>query len=521
MRNLNRRSFMKHTTAIPLGLSAAMPLLGQLPVSVSATAADTPKAPLNILLLLTDDQSAHLECLGTQGIHTPCTTALAEEGVLFVNAFATAASCAPARSGLLTGMAPHSNGHWRNTNAPRINSPDVDFTRQGRFARIEQVGVHEDIPTLVEILNARGYETAITEKLHLSPPWKYPFRQRFRAGLEVDDNERAAARFFRGCGDKPFFLMANILHPHRPFRRHIVKTDYSPVDPNRIDVPANLPDTPDIRRDLADYFETVQSADACAAAILKALKASGKYDNTLIIFTSDQGYCYHRAKATAYDLGIRVPLIMAGPTVRKNHFSRQLVSHIDLMPTILDMLSLSIPGTVEGKSLRPLLSDGQNAPWRDIVFAEHNSHGPSPHEYYPIRSAFDGRFHYLRNLLYDQKRWTGDMESLLKNDTFPNELLFAGPTDAFQRRSWDNRSFEATIRAKEQFPDQYALLQKTFARPHEELYDLHTDPFEMRNLADDERFKKQLLVLRQAVTQWMKDTNDPGIELNRTPRRTS
>lgn len=474
----------------------------------------------NVLLIVTDDQSVHLECYGTRGISTPATSRLAREGVLFRSAYATCASCSPARSSILTGMYPHSNGHWRNTHGPSVSAPEEDFGPQSRYRDIEKVGVHEDIPTLVEILNRAGFVTGVTQKFHLSPPWKFPFTHRYLANNHPDSHGSVMEAFLEASADKPFFLMANIGNTHRPFSKHVVKIAAPRVDPNQIEVPANLPDTPMLRKDMAQYLDTVQCADACTGAILDALRASGRFDRTLIIFTSDQGYCFHRAKATAYDLGVHVPLIIAGPGLSRGLASNQLVSHVDLVSTILDLLGLSVPDMVQGKSLRALLEGRNTAQWRSVVFSEHNSHGPNPNEYYPIRGAFDGRFHYLRNL-YPERRWAGDPDNLLASGFNTDDIGFAGPADAFPGGPWDNHSYEATVLAKDIFPIQYDLLSLTFQRPDEELYDLHSDPYEIRNVVEDPRHHKYLERLRVTLNDWMQETEDPGKNLRNVPRRSN
>lgn len=474
----------------------------------------------NVLLIVTDDQGAQLECYGTPGISTPATSRLAREGILFRNAYSTCASCSPARSSILTGMYPHSNGHWRNTHAPGLSAPDKDFGTQSRYRDIEKVGVHDEIPTIIEILNNAGFVTGITQKFHLSPPWKFPFAHRYPVGNHPDSHGFAIKAFLKASADKPFFLMANIGNTHRPFSKHIVKIAAKRVDPNEIEIPANLPDTLMLRKDMAEYLDTVQCADACIGAILDALKASGRFDNTLIVFTSDQGYCFHRAKATAYDLGVHVPLIVAGPGLSRGLSSNKLVSHVDLVPTILDLLNLSIPDTVQGESLKILLEGRTTPQWRTVIFSEHNSHGPNPNEYYPIRGAFDGRFHYLRNLLPERRR-TGDQDSLLESGFNTKDIGFAGPADAFPGGPWENRSYEATVLAKDIFPIQYDLLLKTFRRPGEELYDHHHDPFEIQNLADDRRYRIHLELLRIALNDWMQETNDPGKNLRNVPCRSN
>ena len=459
----------------------------------------------NVLLIVTDDQSAQLECYGTRGISSPATSRLPWEGVMFRNAYSTCAFCSPARSSILTGMYPHSNGHWRNTHAPVLSAPDKDFRPQSRYRDIEKVGVHEDIPTLIEILNRAGFITGITQKFHLSPPWKFPFTHRYPVGNHPDAHGSATNAFLEASADRPFFLMANIGNTHRPFSKHIVKIAAPRVNPSQIEVPANVPDTFMLREDMAEYLDTVQCADACTGAILDALKASGRYDHTLIVFTSDQGYCYHRAKATAYDLGVHVPLVIAGPGLNQGLASDKLVSHVDLVPTILDLLDLPVHNMVQGKSLRALL-EGRNAShWRTVIFPEHNSHGPNPNEYYPIRGVFDGRFHYLRNLL-PKRRWTGDPDSLLVSGFNTNDIGFAGPADAFPGGSWDNHSYEVTVLAKEIFSMICYLLP--FNGPERSCTTIITIPLKSRILS---RIPAITYIWIDCALRWMTGCGKPTI----------
>jgi len=328
-----------------------MCLIGQ--ISLAALSVQAKKQP-NFVLLLTDDQSYHLGMLGVQGLETPNIDALAKRGVFFTKAYSASASCAPCRGSILTGMYPSANGHWRNTIGPVLADPDQQFGRNS--SKADKVGVHEDIPTLVELLNAAGYFTGITEKWHLSPPWKFPFAFRDPANLTPQGSAKAVARFIDSANGKPFFLQANIDNTHRPFRHHIEQNPGLPkVDPVGVEVPPNWPDTPKTRQDYAEYLTTVQHADAVVGAILKVLADRGELENTIFIYTSDQGFCYPRAKASAYDWGLHVPFAFAGPGVERGVVSSALVGHVDIMPTVLDYAGLPIPGTVQGKSLRRVL----------------------------------------------------------------------------------------------------------------------------------------------------------------------
>ncbi len=449
----------------------------------------------NVVIIFADDQGAHLSALGTPGIETPNVDALAARGIFFTKAYSVSASCSPSRSSLLTGMVPHSHGHWRNTVTPTLDEPEVEFTRAGRT--IDTVGIHEDITTLNEVLGEAGFFRAITQKLHLSPPWKYPFDARDPVGTKPAEFRRVIGRFIEEAGERPFFIQANIAATHRPFPDHLRDFDGDLPALAEIPVPSYLPDTPLMRKDLREYFGTVELADRCAGAILEALDDAGVRGETLVIYTSDQGEGYHRAKASAYEGGVHVPLVISGPGVREGVVTNQLVSGIDLMPTILAFLKLPIPATVQGISLRPYLT-GAGGEWdeRDYVFAEHNSHGPNPAEIYPSRAVTDGRFYYIENLMP------------AKTYELPADLRQSGPP-------WFNGSYDAAVAARESDPEQYEKLRELLdGRAPEELYDLESDPGQLANLADDPASTQKLKELRGAVAEWRRETGD----IERDPR---
>ncbi|MCC4211518.1 sulfatase family protein [Leeuwenhoekiella parthenopeia] len=447
-----------------------------------------PSKPLNIVLILTDDQSAHLSVLGTPGIKTPHVDALAKKSVLFTNAFAVVPSCSPSRSSIMTGMYPHANGHWRNTITPSLADPDVEFTKAG--THIDEVGIHEYLKTLPEILQENGYYTAITQKFHMSPPWKFPYNGRSDVHNDPEAYKSEIQNFITAAGGQPFFIQANIAAPHRPFGSHMKRFPGFLPDKNAIAVPGFLADTPLMREDLQQYYGSVQLADACAGAILETLKNNNLDQNTLVIYTSDQGMAYHRAKASAYYAGLHVPLIVSGPGVIQNKQTDALVSLIDLMPTLLDFAELPIPNQVQGKSLWGILAGKQNEiEDREYVFGEHNSHGPPRDEHYPSRAAFDGRYYYILNLMPAK--------------------AYVLPADLRQQQGWGNLSYTATLQAKETHPQAYKLLQTLESgRPAEELYDMQNDPFQLENLADSQAHTAILKRFREKMATWRKETGD-------------
>ncbi|WP_418263636.1 sulfatase [Flavobacterium faecale] len=443
---------------------------------------------LNVVLILLDDQGYDTSVDGTKGINTPVFDAFSKSGMRFTNSYASVPSCSPSRSSINTGMFPHANGHWRNTITPKLSDPDVFFGTESKT--VDAVGVHEYIKTLPEILKENGFFTAITQKFHMSPPWKFPYSDRNPVHNNPKEYKKVIAEFIDKSGDQPFFFQANISPPHRNFDANMNEFPEFMADPNAITVPDYLPDTPLMRKDLSKYFGCIQLADACAGAIIETLKAKGVYENTLIIFTSDQGQPYHRAKASAYSEGLHVPFAVVGPNVSKANVSEALISHVDIMPTILDFLHLPIPETVQGKSLLPVFSGKEKSVnGRKYVFGEHNSHGPNPKEHYPSRIIFDGQFYFIKNLM-------------------PNKDYLL-PADLSDVKGWNNRSYEATVNAQFTHPKQYNLLRLLESgRPAEELYDMKNDPYQLVNLAENEKYKAKKEELLKALILWRNETGD-------------
>lgn len=456
----------------------------------SCTAPDSKDEVQNVVLILIDDMGCDLSVMGAKGVQTPVADRLSTEGVLFTQAFSTCASCAPTRASILTGMYPHSNGHWRNTITPRLSEPESEFGRSS--ATLDKVRIPESLQTLPEVLSQSGFFTGITQKFHLSPPWKYPFEGRNPVQNDPEQFKQVITEFITQSGDRPFFIQANIAAPHRPFPAHVKRYKGIPPHPDSIAVPSYLPDNSVMREDLRDYFISVQLADQCTGAVLEAIEASGQAEQTLIIYASDQGPAYHRAKASPYYAGTHVPLIISGPGVQKSTRSDELVSFIDLMPTILRFLRLPDLPQAQGQSLWPILSGrDMTLEGRDYAFMEHNSHGNNPREFYPSRVVTDGRYYLIRNLIPERPH------------LLPADLAENG-------KPWYNRSYAATLVAQSSHPLQYQLLMDMLngKRPEWELYDLETDPAQLNNLAKEATYKTIRTQLEKELEKWRRETGD-------------
>lgn len=453
-----------------------------------------PPAVRNVLVILMDDQGADLSLLGTKGLQTPNLDRLAAQGVYFSNSFAATSSCAPSRASILTGMWPHSNLHWRNTKTPSLRDANIEFTRESSM--LDDVRIPESIPTIIEILRKNGFYTAITHKFHLSPPWKYPFERRDPVQNDPEQFHMVISEMIQEADNRPFFILANIEPPHRSFRyRQNFRSLFAngrllSPDINEIEVPDYMPDIPKVREDIQEYYASIQVSDACAGAIIQALEESGRLDETLIIYTSDNGMPMYRAKASAYPAGTHMPLTFAGPGIESGRLCEHVVSLTDLMPTIMDALHLSIPPSVQGESLWSWLTGKGKLPSRDYVFMEYNSHGPDLREAFPQRAATDGRWYYILNL------------DPAKPQKMPDDLIGAG--------SWRNNAYPAILDAKTQFPQKVKLLEDMLQgfRPGEELYDLQNDQWAINNLANIPEYNQVLETLRNEVRNWRFQTND-------------
>lgn len=442
----------------------------------------------NVLLILADDMSPHLSMLGTPGIETPNIDALAKAGIYFEHAFSASASCSPSRTAILTGMWPHSNGNWRNVHSPALNAPDADFTPQAKIR--DKVGIGSSVATLPEILKKNGYYTSITQKLHLSPAWRYPYDGRHPVQSTPGRFKTVIKKFIDDSGERPFFIQANVAAPHRPYRSHLAKNRGQKLpDAATIEIPPFLPDVPGVRRDMQEYFACVEIADACVGSILKALEEKGVLGETLIVFTSDQGMPIHHAKASGYPGGTRIPMSITGPDIQGKRLSKMPVSQIDLAPTILDFIGIEIPDTMQGISLLPITRDEETSLKRKYVFAEHNSHGPDQKEHYPQRVVTDGTWYYVRNL----------------NPKKPQRL----PDDLRGVAVWGNHAYADIIAAKDENPFQaWFLTRFSQPRPAEHLYQIDIDPWGVNDLASHPATLAKLLELRVAMDQWRTTTND-------------
>jgi arylsulfatase A-like enzyme len=450
-------------------------------VSPFAQAAEPASRP-NILLLIADDM-AWDDCgaYGHKTVRTPNIDKLASEGMRFDRAFLTASSCSPSRSSMITGRYPHSTG------AQQLHWP-----------------LPPDQITFVELLKKAGYWTAAAGKWHLGEAVKDRFDlvieanpAGFRLGHApgqpappTDASGKSGAGQWvstlqtRPKG-KPFFLWLAAFDPHRDYDEGIIPNPHRPED---VVVPPYLPDVPETRKDLALYYDEITRLDHYVGEVLAELDRQGERDNTLVLFISDNGRPFPRAKTTLYDSGIKAPWIVRWPKhIKPGSVSNSLVSSVDIAPTFLEVASLKAGPSFQGKSIVPTL-ENPKAVIRETVFAEHHWHDFDDHG----RSARSDRYKYIRNYYPD--------------------VPGTPPADAVR---------SLTFQAMRRLRDAGKLSSPQLAcflnpRPEEELYDTEVDPHELRNLASDPRHGAVLNQLRKALAEWQRTTDDHLPE-SRTP----
>lgn len=425
----------------------------------------------NILLMVAEDHGLQLSCYGDKHISTPNLDALAKTGVRFVNAYVAQAGCSPSRASILTGQYPHKHGQ-------------IGLATHGlRMYR-------DDTPNLTTYLKYAGYRTGIIGKIHVNPESAFSFD--FKAFPKSNFNKRSVREFARTAGkffrasDDPFLMWISFPDAHRPFHDRQEGIPARTMSPDDVEtLPMVGVSTEQTLQTTANYYNCMQRLDVGVGMVLKELANSGKKDNTIIIYLSDHGPDFPRAKKTIREGGCRVPMIMSWKGhLPKGRVESRLVSSLDILPTILEVASITKPHrNMDGKNLTPLFK-GENTSWREYLFTEFTLHWPET--YYPERAVRDERYKLVHNLLSDRKNPVYDIYLVEQRpETFTPEEL-------------------------KDLPKHIRQAYNIFRRPPEyELYDLKNDPWEFNNLAEDPSYNEHLTRLKKQLAKWQKDTDDP------------
>ena len=423
----------------------------------------------NILFVIADDWSyGHAGIYGDRVVKTPNIDAVGREGAVFMNAFAASPSCTPSRAAILTGKFPHE----LEAGANLWGYLPVKYDNYSRI--LERAGYHVGV-------TGKGWGPGKFEAGgYAQNPAGKPYKS---FALFLEDKP----------ADKPFSFWFGSQNPHRPYERG--SGEASGMDPGKVSVPGWLPDTPEIRRDILDYYYEIEQFDSQLGEIITLLRQKEQYENTLIIITGDNGMPFPRAKANLYDSGTKVPLIISMGTVVGPMEINEFVSLTDIAPTILELAVKSVPETMSGASLWDLLRKEKRQE-RRMVFTERERHANvrDAELGYPSRAIRTDDFLYIRN--YEPDRWpAGDPE--LYHSVGPFGDVDASPSKEY-------------VMNKRSQTDIAPFFQMAFAkRPTEELYDLRSDPDQKKNIVGDRKFGHDLRQLRTQLNQWQMATKDP------------
>ncbi len=378
----------------------------------------------NVLIVHCHDLGRFLGAYGPNGVHSPRLDALAAEGILFSRAHATAPLCSPALGSLYTGRYPHNHGL-------------INLVQRGWEYR-------RGVRTLPRIMSDAGWYPALFGMQHETTfPSRLGF---FEFDVTNGHGEYVVAQAadwvrHRAAASEPFLLTAGLFEAHRPYPRH----RYTPAALSDVVVPSYLPDTEDVRRDLADFYGAIAHADAAVGQLLDVLAETGLDNNTWVVFMTDHGPAFPRAMSTLYDAGTGTALIVrpprsAGLTPRVYD---ELFSGVDLVPTLLDLLGITCRADVDGVSHADNLRSATHevATVRDHVFSARTCHD----SFDRIRAVRTKEYSYIENY-----------------DKLPSTKVLWG--------------------AENGSPVTVTVPDLDSARPDRELYDLLDDPGETRNL---------------------------------------
>lgn len=463
---------------------------------------DSFKRP-NILFAISDDQSyPHAGVYGYDAVATPNFDRIANEGVLFNNAFSAAPGCSPSRASILTGR---------------------------HIWQLENAGTHaSEFPAkyicYTDILEDAGYHVGYTAKGWGPGNWEVSGRTRNPAGIEyselIDENVPQyirktdyAANFEVFLNDRqpdqPFCFWYGASEPHRRYQTGIgVERG---VDLNKIRVPSFLPDVENVRSDMADYLYEIQHFDMHLGKMVKKLEEIGELENTLIVVTSDNGMPFPRAKANNYEYGFHMPLaIRWGNKTKGGRIVDDLISLTDLAPTFLEAAGVSHPSVQRGefpmigKSIINILKNDQSGlvdMSRTAIYSGRERHSSSRWNNltYPIRAIRTQEYLYIKN--FKPERWPagapekyGDDDQLEPGyhdiDDFTESYIYLNREDETIRKYFD-----------------LAVAK----RPTEELFNIKNDPGCLLNLAENENYREVLIDLRNQLEKRLIETQDPRV----------
>ncbi|ADV82409.1 sulfatase [Terriglobus saanensis SP1PR4] len=462
---MRRRDFLKRSAAALVASSVS-------DVALLSSA----RKPSNLLFITVDDMNWSLpDFMGGRHGLTPNLDKLASQSHRFVRNRTTAPICQPSREAMMTGRVPHRSGA-------------LGFTP-----------IDAGIPTMVTVLKDAAYYNATIHKTeHMQPPSCFPWDH------AIPGENRKPSEYGQGVSDaiaaaqkesKPFFVVCNINDPHRPFygARAAATMDHNDegeyavprlIRSEEVDIPPILEDLPAIREELSQYYNSAQRMDISIGRALQALKDSGAESDTIVFFSADHGMPFPFSKATTYDYGTRTPTLIRYPGMSKPKTFEDLTCNIDYMPTLLDLLQVTAPKGMDGRSWIPRMH-GAKGVGREFVVTHVN--GVNSGAEYPSRAIQDDRYSLM---------FTPWCDGRLK----------------FRIESMQGLTYPAMVKAAETDPQIKARVEQFTTGTSMAFFDLQEDPGQRVNLMDRTEHRKRIQRMTQALHEYMKSSNDPQCE---------
>lgn len=461
--DITRKQALKQMGGLALGgaglFSSMSTSTGKVESLLSNVAVPGVSEKPNILWIVSEDNSAsYLGCYGNEQATTPRLDQLASEGILYENTYSASPVCAPTRSTMITGVYANSMGtqHMRST------YPIPDFIRFYPY-----------------YLRQAGYYCTNNSKTDYNTADK-------ESWTEVWDESSNQATYRNRPADQPFFAVFNLETSHESRIHNWIPVEQLSHDPQKMREPAYLPDTPEVRHDLAQYYDKIQKMDGQVGQILDQLEKDGLADDTIVIYNSDHGGVLPRSKRYCFENGLHIPLIVRFPEkyqhlapAEPGSTNSHLVNEVDFTPTLLSLASAEIPEYYQGR-----------------VFLGPQKQ-PSPHYTFGFRGRMDGT--------YDMVRTVRDEHYRYKRNYMPNRIY--GQHIWYL---WKAPSMQSWQQAYQRGQCDKAQSKFWQAKPPEELYDVQKDPDNVNNLAGDPNYSHVLKRMRQANSSWVRRIHDAG-----------
>ncbi|XP_073444190.1 N-sulphoglucosamine sulphohydrolase isoform X1 [Dendrobates tinctorius] len=459
-------------------------------------------ASKNVLLIIGDDAGFESDVYNNTAIQTPHLRELARRSVIFKNAFTSVSSCSPSRGAILTGLPQHQNGIY------------------GLHQDVHHFNSFDEVRSLPLLLHQAGIRTGIIGKKHVGPEPVYPFDFAYteenssvlQVGRNITRIKLLVRKFLQSKDQRPFFLYVAFHDPHRcghsqpqygPFCEKFGNgdpgmgriPDWTPqyYVPEQVQVPYFIPDTLSARTDLAAQYTTIGRMDQGIGLILSELRSAGHENDTLVIFSSDNGIPFPNGRTNLYWSGRAEPMLVSSPGQPRctGEVSQSFTSLLDITPTVLDWFSIPYPDyklfgkgvKLTGKSLLPVLEAEQ--PWT-TVFGSQSHHEITM--YYPMRSVQHMQYLLIHNLNFKMP--------------FPiDQDFYVSPT--FQDLMNRTTSGQPT--------NWFKTLHNYYYRDRWELYDRSKDLNEVKNIAGDPDYYNVLQTMQEMLRKWQWETSDPWV----------